>query len=83
MIGNPSDVVIALEPLVRPGVGDLAGLPSVNRSVQSTGDPCNRDGDRHRRDTQIATREWRGNCYQGRWLGCPVVPDGVRRGSRS
>ena len=41
--GNQSDVVIELEPLVCPGVGDLAGLPSVNRPVRSTGDPSNRD----------------------------------------
>ena len=53
--GNPSDVVIDIEPLVCPDVWDMASLPSVNRSVQNTEDPSNRDGDQHRRVDSMDT----------------------------
>ena len=43
--GTLSDVVIDIEPLVCPDVGDLAGLLSINQPVWNTGDPSNRDSD--------------------------------------
>ena len=67
--GSPSDIVIESEPMVCPGVGGLAGLPSAGRPDRSTGEPSDRDEDTppelFTRKTRTATGQWRGDCFVG------------------
>ena len=73
--GSPSDIVIESEPMVCPGVGSLAGLPSAARPDRSTGEPSDRDEDiqselctgRHK----LPQDGGEAIVVGGRWLGRP------------